>query len=111
MVDTTKKDKGNVLCIDGIHIPLPDDAKFVMQEPNGVWYWTSRRPRFIFDEYEKTKEIGWMHKKNPVFVESEYKHQKPLITELTAPSWMETLQRVVTAELMPAQRFLVGSAS
>lgn len=102
--------KGNVLCLDGIHIPLPDEAKYVMQEPNGVWYYTTRRPRFIFDEDDKAKEIGWMHKKNPVFVDGEYKHQIPLITELSAPSWKETLQRVVTAELMPDSRFLIGSA-
>lgn len=111
MVDTTKCEMGNVLCIDGIHIPLPDEAKFVMQEPNGVWYWSTRKPRFIFDEDDKSLEIGWMHKKYPVFVESEYKHPKPLITEMRAPNWKETLQRVVTAELMPAARFLIGSAT
>lgn len=100
-----------VLAIDGIYIPLPENAKYAFQEQNGVWYWSSRRPRKVFAEHDKSTEIGWMHNKKPILVESEFTHKVPLITSLTAPRWQDTLQRTMTKSLMPDQKFLIGAGS
>ena len=100
-----------VLVIDGLYIPLPEEAKYAFQENNGVWYWSSRRPRIVFAEHDLAKEIGWTHTKKPVLVESEYKHKVPLITQLTAKRWQDTLQLTMSAELMPDAKFLLSAGS
>ena len=98
-------DKASFLLVCGLKLAL------TFQENNGVWYWSSRRPRIVFAEHDLTKEIGWTHTKKPVLVESEYKHKVPLITQLTAKRWQDTLQLTMSAELMPDAKFLLSAGS
>jgi hypothetical protein len=82
--------------IDGVHIFLPEDAKYVFQESNGVWYWSSRRPRIVLDD-ETGEDLCWSHKnKYPITFYSAEGYQQAFITDVLV-DWRLTLQTPVVS--------------
>lgn len=72
--------------IEGKKVFLPFDAKYVMQDRRGLWYYSSRKPR--------PKEGDWTPNKTSIACRTERGYVRALKTD-TALSWLDTCQRTV----------------
>ena len=72
--------------IEGKKVFLPDDAKYVMQDRRGLWYYSSRKPR--------PKEGDWTPNKTSISCRTERGYVRALKTETSIP-WLDTCQRTV----------------
>jgi len=77
--------------IEGKKVYLPSDAKYVMQDRRGLWYYSSRKPR--------PKEGDWTPNKTSIACRTERGYVRALKTD-TVLLWRDTCQRTVrmTAE-------------
>ena len=72
--------------IAGQKVYLPEDAKYVMQDRRGLWYYSSRKPR--------PKEGDWTPNKTSIACLVEGGYGRALKTE-TCQQWLDTCQRTV----------------
>ena len=72
--------------IEGKKVFLPPEAKYVMQDRRGIWYFSSRKPR--------PKEGDWTPNKTSISCRSDGGYVRALKTETVRP-WLETCQRTV----------------
>lgn len=72
--------------IDGKKIFLPEDAKYVMQDRRGLWYYSSRKPR--------PKEGDWTPNKTSIACRNESGYVRALKTDVEL-AWLDTCQRTV----------------
>ena len=81
--------------IDGRKVYLPADAKYVMQDRRGLWYYSSRKPR--------PKEGDWTPNKTSIACRNERGYVRVLQTE-TAIEWLQTCQRTVRITRVGTER-------
>ena len=72
--------------IGGQKVFLPAEAKYVMQDRRGLWYYSTRKPR--------PKEGDWTPNKTSIACKNEQGFVRALQTE-TSIEWLETCQRTV----------------
>ncbi len=72
--------------IEGKKVYLPEDAKYVMQDKRGLWFYSSRKPR--------PKEGDWTPNKKSIACRTEAGYVRALKTEVALP-WLDTCQRTV----------------
>lgn len=72
--------------IGGKKVFLPADARYVMQDKRGIWYYSSRKPR--------PKEGDWTPNKTSIACRTETGCVRALKTE-TVQQWLDTCQRTV----------------
>lgn len=72
--------------IEGKKVYLPEDAKYVMQDKRGLWFYSSRKPR--------PKEGDWTPNKKSISCRNDNGYVRALKTEVVLP-WLETCQRTV----------------
>lgn len=72
--------------IAGKKVFLPADARYVMQDRRGLWYYSSRKPR--------PKEGDWTPNKTSIACRTERGYVRALKTE-TSQSWLNTCQRTI----------------
>ena len=72
--------------IEGKKVFLPADAKYVMQDRRGLWYYSSRKPR--------PKEGDWTPNKTSIACRTELGYVRALKTD-TVLQWLDTCQRTV----------------
>jgi len=72
--------------IGGKKVFLPVDARYVMQDRRGIWYYSSRKPR--------PKEGDWTPNKTSIACLTERGYVRALKTD-TVQQWEETCQRTV----------------
>ena len=72
--------------IAGRKVYLPVEAKYVMQDRRGLWYYSTRKPR--------PKEGDWTPNKTSIACRTEAGYVRALKTE-TRQRWLDTCQRTV----------------
>jgi hypothetical protein len=72
--------------IGGKKVFLPEDAKYVMQDRRGLWYYSSRKPR--------PKEGDWTPNKTSIACRNEQGYVRALKTDVEL-AWLDTCQRTV----------------
>ena len=72
--------------IGGKKVFLPAEAKYVMQDRRGLWYYSTRKPR--------PKEGDWTPNKTSIACRLERGFVRALKTDTNIP-WLETCQRTV----------------
>ena len=72
--------------IEGKKVFLPSDAKYVMQDRRGLWFYSARKPR--------PKEGDWTPNKTSISCRTDRGYVRVLKTE-TKLEWLETCQRTV----------------
>ena len=72
--------------IGGKKVFLPAEARYVMQDRRGLWYYSSRKPRI--------KEGDWTPNKTSIACRIERGYVRALKTE-TNQSWLNTCQRTI----------------
>jgi len=72
--------------IDGKKVYLPENAKYIMQDRRGLWYFSSRKPR--------PKEGDWTPNKTSIACRTATGCVRALRTEPVMP-WLETCQRTI----------------
>jgi hypothetical protein len=72
--------------IGGKKVFLPADARYVMQDRRGLWYYSSRKPR--------PKEGDWTPNKTSIACRTETGCVRALRTD-TVQEWLDTCQRTV----------------
>ena len=72
--------------IGGKKVFLPADAKYVMQDRRGLWYYSSRKPR--------PKEGDWTPNKTSIACRTEQGYVRALKTDVEL-AWLDTCQRTV----------------
>jgi hypothetical protein len=72
--------------IAGHKVFLPADAKYVMQDRRGLWYYSSRKPR--------PKEGDWTPNKTSIACRTDLGYVRALKTD-TEQRWLDTCQRTV----------------
>jgi hypothetical protein len=72
--------------IAGRKVFLPEDARYVMQDRRGLWYYSSRKPR--------PKEGDWTPNKTSIACRTEAGYVRALKTD-TVQQWLDTCQRTV----------------
>lgn len=72
--------------IGGQKVFLPAEAKYVMQDRRGLWYYSTRKPR--------PKEGDWTPNKTSIACRNEQGFVRALQTE-AAVEWLQTCQRTV----------------
>ncbi|MCB1678859.1 MAG: hypothetical protein KDI16_09275 [Halioglobus sp.] len=72
--------------IGGKKVFLPAEAKYVMQDRRGLWYYSTRKPR--------PKEGDWTPNKTSIACRNEAGYVRALKTD-TERQWLETCQRTV----------------
>jgi len=72
--------------IEGKKVFLPSDAKYVMQDRRGLWYYSSRKPR--------PKEGDWTPNKTSIACRTDRGYVRALKTE-TVSRWLDTCQRTI----------------
>lgn len=72
--------------IEGKKVYLPAEAKYVMQDRRGLWYYSTRKPR--------PKEGDWTPNKTTIACRTERGYVRALKTD-TVQQWLETCQRTV----------------
>ena len=72
--------------IEGKKVYLPSDARYVMQDRRGLWYYSSRKPR--------PKEGDWTPNKTSIACRTEMGYVRALKTD-TVQQWLNTCQRTV----------------
>ena len=65
---------------------LPEDAKYVMQDRRGLWYYSTRKPR--------PKEGDWTPNKTSIACRNEQGYVRALRTDVEL-GWLDTCQRTV----------------
>ncbi|MAT94925.1 MAG: hypothetical protein CME59_20330 [Halioglobus sp.] len=84
--ESPEKDTEVFAVIDGRKVFLPEDAKYVMQDRRGLWYYSSRKPR--------PKEGDWTPNKTSISCITEQGYVRALRTE-TRVEWLQTCQRTI----------------
>ena len=72
--------------IDGHKIFLPSEAKYVMQDRRGLWYYSTRKPR--------PKDGDWTPNKTSIACKTAQGFVRALRTD-TRVEWLDTCQRTV----------------
>ena len=72
--------------IEGKKVYLPPEAKYIMQDRRGIWYYTNRKPR--------PKEGDWTPNKTSIACRTEQGYVRALKTDPVQP-WLDTCQRTV----------------
>ena len=72
--------------IAGKKVFLPEDAKYVMQDRRGLWYYSTRKPR--------PKEGDWTPNKTSIACRTEGGYVRALKTE-SCQQWLDTCQRTI----------------
>ena len=72
--------------IEGKKVFLPAEAKYVMQDRRGLWYYSTRKPR--------PKEGDWTPNKTSIACLTERGYVRALKTD-TVVQWLDTCQRTV----------------
>ena len=72
--------------IDGRKVFLPAEAKYVMQDRRGLWFYASRKPR--------TTEGDWTPNKTSIACLTDKGYVRALKTDTSIP-WLDTCQRTV----------------
>jgi hypothetical protein len=72
--------------IEGKKVFLPEDARYVMQDRRGLWFYSTRKPR--------PKEGDWTPNKTSIACRLEKGYVRALKTDTCVP-WLETCQRTV----------------
>lgn len=72
--------------IDGKKVYLPPEAKYVMQDRRGLWFYSSRKPR--------TSEGDWTPNKTSICCRTDGGFVRVLKTDTAVP-WLETCQRTI----------------
>jgi len=72
--------------IDGHKVFLPPEARYVMQDRRGIWYYSSRKPR--------PKEGDWTPNKTSIACRNAQGLVRALQTE-TRVEWLNTCQRTI----------------
>jgi len=87
VVDTAPEQGPEVYAvIEGRKVYLPADAKYVMQDRRGIWYYSTRKPR--------PKEGDWTPNKTSISCRTEKGYVRALRTD-TRVEWLQTCQRTV----------------
>ena len=81
--------------IEGKKVFLPSDAKYVMQDRRGLWFYCSRKPR--------PKEGDWTPNKTSIACRNERGLVRALKTDTVTP-WLDTCQRTVRIVARDGQR-------
>ena len=86
-LDETQENGQEVFAvIDGKKVFLPAEAKYVMQDRRGLWYYSTRKPR--------PKEGDWTPNKTSISCRNERGFVRVLQTDTTV-EWLQTCQRTV----------------
>lgn len=72
--------------IEGKKVFLPPEAKYVMQDRRGVWFYSTRKPR--------TSEGDWTANKTSICCRTESGYVRVLKTDTCVP-WLDTCQRTI----------------
>lgn len=72
--------------IEGKKVFLPPEAKYVMQDRRGIWYYSTRKPR--------PKEGDWTPNKTSIACLTEQGYVRALKTD-SPVEWLQTCQRTV----------------
>ena len=72
--------------IGGKKVFLPAEAKYVMQDRRGLWYYSARKPR--------PKEGDWTPNKTSIACLTERGYVRALKTD-TVAQWLDTFQRTI----------------
>ena len=72
--------------IEGKKVYLPTEAKYVMQDRRGLWYYSTRKPR--------AKEGDWTPNKTSIACRTDRGYVRALKTD-TVLQWLDTCQRTV----------------
>lgn len=72
--------------IEGKKVFLPAEAKYVMQDRRGLWYYSARKPR--------PKEGDWTPNKTSIACLTERGYVRALKTD-TVAQWLDTCQRTI----------------
>ena len=72
--------------IGGRKVYLPSDAKYVMQDRRGIWFYCKRKPR--------TSEGDWTPNKTSIACRNEQGYVRALKTDVEL-GWLDTCQRTV----------------
>ena len=72
--------------IGGKKVFLPAEAKYVMQDRRGLWYYSARKPR--------PKEGDWTPNKTSIACMTERGYVRALKTD-TVAQWLDTCQRTI----------------
>ena len=72
--------------IGGKKVFLPAEAKYVMQDRRGLWYYSARKPR--------PKEGDWTPNKTSIACLTERGYVRALKTD-TVAQWLDTCQRTI----------------
>ena len=72
--------------IEGKKVYLPPEAKYIMQDRRGIWYYSTRKPR--------PKEGDWTPNKTSISCRTERGYVRALKTDTVQP-WLDTCQRTV----------------
>ena len=87
---TLEQDAGQDLevyaVINGRKVFLPADAKYVMQDRRGIWFYCKRKPR--------TSAGDWTPNKTSISCFTDGGYVRALKTETSVP-WLDTCQRTV----------------
>ena len=87
VLDSTSESGPEVFAvIEGRKVFLPEDAKYVMQDRRGLWYYSSRKPR--------PKEGDWTPNKTSIACRTERGYVRALKTD-NVVQWLDTCQRTV----------------
>lgn len=87
VLDNTSESGPEVFAvIEGRKVFLPEDAKYVMQDRRGLWYYSSRKPR--------PKEGDWTPNKTSIACRTERGYVRALKTD-NVVQWLDTCQRTV----------------
>lgn len=87
VMDTNPGDNLEVFAvIEGKKVYLPEDAKYIMQDRRGLWYFSNRKPR--------PKEGDWTPNKTSISCRIDGGYVRALRTETVMP-WLDTCQRTV----------------
>ena len=87
--------------IEGKKVYLPPEAKYVMQDRRGLWFYSTRKPR--------TSEGDWTPNKTSIACRTERGLVRALKTDTRVP-WLDTCQRTVRMMGTAAQRRPAGEA-
>ena len=72
--------------IDGKKIYLPEDARYVMQDSRGIWFFCNRKPRISEDD--------WTVNKTSIACKTTRGVVRALRTEARSP-WLDSCQRTI----------------
>lgn len=78
--------------IEGVPIALPPEAKYVVQDMRGCWFYANRKPR--------KKEGDWTPLKHPIQINTSQGYQRVLRTDPMV-NWEDSIQMIVTESYLP----------